>query len=182
MLNRHVRCNATDADVVLRRTNRARYVRAMPGRGIPSPVTLVVWIHVTSVAIACGGTVLNHVNAPTLGHVRDQIGMVCLPGINNGDDDACACCVVPRWGNIRRTLFPCCGYVHIPLGRIERIDRINQWKCANVRDDANDTRCLLPRGECRLCILARSEFDLARLSVVAHRRADTGVVGEANGE
>ena len=182
MQHGNVRRNAADADVVLRCADRPSNVGAVPARRIVTPVALVVWIHVASVKITCGVRVLNHVDTPTLWCVGDQVRVIGAAGIENCDDDAFTCCVAPCWRNICGALFSCCWYVHVPLLGVPRISWINSWEDLNVGDDADHARGLLPCGECRLCILARSQLDLARLAVVAHRGADGGVVGEANGE
>ena len=177
-----VRRDAADANVVLRRTDRPSNVGAVPAGRIGTPVAFIGRIRVASVTIACGVRILDHVDTPACWRVGDKIWVIGASGIKNCDDDAFAGGVTPCLRNICGAFLPSCWNVHVPLLGVARISWISGWEGLNVGDDADHARSLLPRSECGLCILSWSQLDLARLSVVAHRRANGGVVGETNGE
>ena len=129
MENRDVRCYADNTSVILCRTNSSSDVSPMPyGRRkvrfvvlirVACPISLISWIRVSSIAIA--GRVgaiwipANHVNAPALWCVGEQIRMVGASRINDRDDNTRASRGAPRWRNIRGALFAGCRCVHIPL-------------------------------------------------------------------
>ena len=185
VFNLDVRRNANQPNVIRLCRNRACYVCAMPtGSPISACVAHVGGIHVATVAIARCGAVRNHVNAPTVGHSREQIGMIRSTRINYGHHHTTARGRAPGVCHIGGAAVGggwCCRF-QIPLRRPERINRICKRGDRNVWHNGNHAGAVLPCGERRFGILPTLQRDRAGMTVVAQRGANSGVVREAHGE